>query len=234
MKKKKFIKIAQYFLPELIEQLRKNEITKQLVNIFHEINVIKSDNEVKELNNIYESIIVQLNESDYIYFHLLLQSVKDLILFTNALIDSPIKYANELNMKLKKSHEGVDDNTFPQLSFQCACASIIGLLTVTLTSEEKENQLILQQKRLNIALQNEWHDKNAVNYWYALHFYIKGNESNVNFFINNLLIKSNQSDRDLIIDDKMFPWIKNKIPLKFKEKLKLEYENWVNSEMRTK
>lgn len=232
----KFINISSSFFPELIKISKLREVASQIELIFHNMVIAKTEdkflkiakkakklkeyifyypNAIKQLNNVAslgEAIILNPNE-----YSLLMDKELE-ILFTEV---SQIKNIEEQN-ELRK--------LFVLNNFNCACVSIFAVLNKDLNTKQIENQLSIQQKRLNIVIQSELNEDNDINYWYCLHWFIKGNKKNAIFFLKKML--KTQQEPLMLVDDNHMLWIKNKLPQEFLVFIKNEYEIQINTEIK--
>jgi hypothetical protein len=227
MNKALFKNISYPFFPFIAQKERTYFVYNNIILYFHNIVTAKNDADIEKLYDNYQNFVSTLTQEEEQEFADSLQAVKELMYFSMSLVENPLKYANDLN---KKINTNTDNINLPKMCLQCACASIIATCSNTLSELEKNQQFIIQQDRLNIAIQNNWEAKNTVNYWYALHFYLQNNMKNTMFFIKNLLQNPSPYDIELMLDKQASPWLKNKIPEGFHEFVLKQYQEWLLSQ----
>lgn len=231
MKFKNIKNLANNFFPDLIRQSKAYGFYSKIDLLFHDLvmseteqDFLKIAQEVHKVNN--EGVVKE-------YYPNALRELNNLVALGEAIILNPKDYAIMLDKELNKISEEIakvqnlnEQNELRKLlvfnSFNCACVSIFATLS-DLSEKEKEEQYNIQQSRLNIVLQNDIKKENEANYWYSLHWYIRGNKNNSTFYLKKMI---NQKAKLAILteQDNML-WIKNKLPKDFLEFVQTEYKN---------
>ena len=104
------------------------------------------------------------------------------------------------------------------------CHVLLALHIALLSYEEKNELLILQKERLNVALQNSPDLKQEINYWYALHCFLKNEKENARFFLKKTIKNKKQIENISWLLDDSKNWLKNKLPSDFLSFVKNIYE----------
>lgn len=213
MKTNAFKKIAYKFFPSLEINERRYITYHKILEVFTKIHYVTTEEKVLNLITQYKQIKNNILSEDQKIFNKILSNLDDIVDFTKGIITDPINFAITLDKKIDIiKPQGLSTNN---LSLQCACASIIGVLTKELTLEEKQEQFLIQQLRLNVALNGQ--ETNVVNYWYSLHWYLRNNKKNAQVFLSKLLQNPKKADLELILDQEVYPWLKEKIPQEFQD-----------------
>lgn len=231
-----FKKLSHYYFPQLAENARKYFIFNNIVSVFNQIAKAKNDEEISEIAKNYYGFEQSLSPEEGVEFSLALNIVSDAVKLSEALISDPLYYSHKLNdliedllVQKKQGNYNKELNTqIAKYSMQSACASIIGVLNQKLPDEDFNKELLYQQDNLKRVIQSDLEDKNTGNYWYALHSYIKGNKKNTSFFIKTLLLSPQTHDIEMMVDQSMSPWLREKIPATFHNQVEFEYSKWLN------
>lgn len=229
----KNLKTLSYtFFPELTEKLKIKEIFNKIDVLFHDLVMSKSEDEFLTIAKKVHKL--NLNQSINQYYPNAIRELNNVVSLGEAIIFNPKDYAllldKELDIlfieisKVKNVEEQKElRRLFVLNSFNCACVSLFATLLPDLTEEEKQKQFAIQQTRLNIVLQNDIKKENEANYWYSLHWFIRGNKNNASFYLKKMI---NQKTKMAILteEDNML-WVKNKLPKEFLTFVKKEYNN---------
>lgn len=231
MKFKNIKNLANNFFPDLIKQSKVYGLYSKIDLLFHDL--VMAETEQEFLKIAQEVHKVNNEETVKEYYPNALRELNNLVALGEAIILNPKDYAIILNEELNKISEEIakitdleEQNELRKLlvfnSFNCACVSIFATLN-NLSEKEKEEQYNIQQSRLNIVLQNDIKKENEANYWYSLHWFIRGNKNNATFYLKKMI---NQKAKLAILteEDNML-WIKNKLPKDFLEFVQVEYQN---------
>lgn len=231
MKFKNIKNLANNFFPDLIKQSKVYGLYSKIDLLFHDL--VMAETEQEFLKIAQEVHKVNNEETVKEYYPNALRELNNLVALGEAIILNPKDYAIILNEELNKISEEIakitdleEQNELRKLlvfnSFNCACVSIFATLN-NLSEKEKEEQYNIQQSRLNIVLQNDIKKENEANYWYSLHWFIRGNKNNATFYLKKMI---NQKVKLAILteQDNML-WIKNKLPKDFLEFVQVEYQN---------
>lgn len=230
-----FKKLAYKLFPE-IEKLNKHSSNfSQIVLLFSQIEIAKNDEEVAKIYHQFNLFSQSLPEEEKQQVNKALESVKMVLDYAYCLITNPKEGAIALDIKIDETikeetenHTTCRKNLLPEIanySFQSATLSMIAMIEKKLSVEEEKEHLLLQQNRLNIALQTEWHYKHQINYWYALHCFLKNNTENTNFFLKKLFQTTEPlqlHDLRWLIDNND-NWLRNKIPNEFNQIVQEKY-----------
>lgn len=222
-----FKKISSYYFPTLVEKSHSYGIYNNIISFFNSIAVANNDNEILTIAENFSKFEQMLHNDEKEQYEEPLKSVKQVLNLSVALIKEPLEVAFNLDTKIDILIKQQDIH-IPKYALQCAILSIIGIIINPNISENiKQKHFAIQQKYLNLAIQTNWDDRNSVNYWYALHYYIKGSHKNSVFFINSLLKEVNKYEKDLMIDKSMAPWLRDKIPKEFHDFVYEQYHDWL-------
>lgn len=231
MKFKNIKNLATNFFPDLIRQSKLYGFYSKIDLLFHDLvmseteqDFLKIAQEVHKVNN--EEVIRE-------YYPNALRELNNLVALGEAIILNPKDYAIMLDKELNKISEEIakiksleEQNELRKLlvfnSFNCACVSIFATLT-DLNESEKEVQYNIQQSRLNIVIQNDIKKENEANYWYSLHWFIRGNKNNASFYLKKMI--NQKSKLAILTEEDNMLWIKNKLPKEFLEFVQTEYQN---------
>lgn len=222
--------LSYNFFPELMEKLLGKKLFNKIDMLFH--NLVMSKTEEEFLKNAKKVHRLNKNKSIKKYYPNAIRELNNVVSLGEAIIFNPKEYAllldKELDVlfsdisKIKQINEQNElRNLFVLNSFNCACVSLFAILKGDLTEEEKEIQFTIQKTRLNIVLQNDIKKENEANYWYSLHWFMKGNKNNALFYLKKMI---HQKTRMAILteEDNML-WMKNKLPEDFILFVKEEY-----------
>lgn len=226
MKQLLFKKISDIHFPSLVYKARQYSIYSAIFTFFNDIALASNDKDILRISSEYQKFTNYLLTKEKLVYEEALKSLQQTVNLSVALIEKPLEVAVNLDKKIDFLIKQNDSNV-PKYALHCALLSLIGILSNPyLDKESLKEHFIIQQKNLNIAIQSNWEDKNSVNYWYALHYYLRNNEKNTLFFINSLLKNITNEEKELIIDQTQSPWLKKKIPIDFHNFILNEYLNW--------
>jgi hypothetical protein len=193
-----------------------------ITELFHKIVIATNDDEVLSLIKKYKKYKFKSKSKNNELFLTAFEACDSLITIGEAILKDANNYAKKLNLKTEKQENQLlkirnsQEKFFLQKeiiknSLNCACVSLFAILKNDLTDNEKNIHFAIQQNRLNVAIQNDF--GNQVNYWYSLHWFLRGNVKNATFYLNNLL--NGETDKDILLDKNYLIWIKNKLPNDF-------------------
>lgn len=227
--------LSYTFFPELTEKLKVKEIFNKIDVLFHDLVMSKTEDEF--LKNAKEVHKLNRNKSIKTYYPNAIRELNNVVSLGEAIILNPKDYAllldKELDIlfleisKIKNIEEQTElRSLFVLNSFNCACVSLFATLLPNLTEEEKQRQFSIQQTRLNIVLQNDIKKENEANYWYSLHWFIKGNKNNASFYLRKMI--NQKTKMAILTEEENMLWIKNKLPKEFLFFVKEEYKTLAN------
>lgn len=221
-----FKKISEMHFPSLVHNARQYAIYSAIITFFNDIALANNDKEILKISQQYHKFTDYLLTKEKILYDDALKTLQQTVNLSVALIENPLEVAINLDKKIDFLIKQKDINV-PKYALHCALLSLIGILSnAHLDKEDLKEHFILQQKNLNIAIQSNWEDKNSVNYWYALHYYLRNNEKNTLFFIGSLLKTLTNEEKELMIDQGQSPWLKKKIPIDFHNFILNQYMKW--------
>lgn len=225
---KMFKRISLQFFPQLAkkeeEKERHSYILSKSTLFMSSFWLSETDEELKNQTKAFIYFFNSLTEIEQIKYKSLLLKVEDSFKYAENLIDSPKEAALNLDKYLNSFIEQMRPLQIPQNillerlsenSCRCAVYSIIATLNESLSKDEKIEQLGLQQGRLNIAIQNYSNIQKETNYWYALHWFIRENTHNSEFFLRNLFKDKETTQKMSWLIDNSNNWLKEKIPQDF-------------------
>lgn len=223
--------LSYSFFPDLTEKFKAKEIFNKIDLLFHDLVMSKTEEDflkiAKEVHRLKQD---KINEK---YYPNALRELNNVVSLGEAIIFNPKDYAllldKELNILFEEISKVKDLQEQKELrrllvlnSFNCACVSLFASLT-ELTEEEKQKQFIIQQTRLNIVIQNDIKKENEANYWYSLHWFIKGNKNNAAFYLKKMI--NQKTKMAILTEEENMLWIKNKLPKEFLTFVQEEYSN---------
>lgn len=224
--------LSYVFFPELMEKFKVKEIFNKIDIMFHDLVMAKTE---EEFLSIAKQVHI-LNKQEWIgkYYPNAIRELNNVVSLGEAIIFNPKEYAllldKELNVlfeeisKIKNIQQQNDlRGLFVLNSFNCACVSLFATLLPNLTEEEKAEQFLIQQTRLNIVLQNDIQKENEANYWYSLHWFIKGNKNNAAFYLKKMI--NQKTKMAILTEEENMLWIKNKLPKDFLSFVIEQYNN---------
>lgn len=226
--------LSYTFFPELTEKFKAKESFNKIDLMFHDLVMSKTENEfLKTAKDVHKLNQDKANEK---YYPNAMRELNNVVSLGEAIILNPKDYALLLDEELNKLFFEISKITNPQEqkelrkllvlnSFNCACVSLFATLQEDLNEEDKQKQFLIQQTRLNIVIQNDIKKENEANYWYSLHWFIKGNKNNASFYLKKMI--SHKTNMAILTEDDNMLWIKNKLPKEFLSFIKEEYANIV-------
>ena len=225
---KMFKQISLQFFPQLAkkeeEKERQSYILSKSTLFMSSFWLSETDEELKNQTKAFVYFLNSLTETEQIRYKNLLLKVQDNFKYAENLIDYPKEAALNLDKYLNSFMDQMHSLQIPKKillerlsenSCRCAVYSIIATLNDSLSKDEKTEQLGLQQGRLNIAIQNESNIQKEANYWYALHWFIRENTHNSEFFLRNLFKDETTTQKISWLIDNSHNWLKEKIPQDF-------------------
>lgn len=230
MNVKNFKKLPYKFFPELTESFKAKDSFNKINLMFH--NLVMSKNENSFLKN--SKSVNKLNQDKVSkkYYPNAIRELNNVVSLGEAIIFNPKDYAllmdyelDNLFVEIGKVTNYEEQKKLRKLlvlnSFNCACVSLFATLKKDLTEEETQKQYLIQKTRLNIVIQNDINKENEANYWYSLHWYIKGNKNNASFYLKKMI--NQKTNMAILTEDESMLWIKNKLPQEFLSFIKEEY-----------
>lgn len=225
---KLFKKISHQFFPQLAQKEaeieRQSYILSKSTLFLSSFWLSETDEELKNQAKAFTYFTNDLTEEEQLKYKPLLLKVEGSFKYAKTLIDCPKQAALELDNFLNSFMQQMSSFKIPQKalleslsesSCRCAIYSIISTLHDSLSKEERTEQLALQQGRLNIAIQNESSTQKEANYWYALHWFIRENNNNSEFFLKSLFKDEMTTEKLSWLIDDSHNWLKEKIPQEF-------------------
>lgn len=232
MKVKNLKNLSYICFPELMEKFRAKEIFNNINGMFHDLVMAKTE---EQFLHIAKKVHI-LNNDEWIekYYPNAIRELNNVVSLGEAIIFNPKDYALLLDKELDDLFEEISKvkdineqndlrGLFVLNSFNCACVSLFAILLPGLSEEEKEKQFLIQQTRLNIVLQNDIKKENEANYWYSLHWFIKGNKNNAAFYLKKMITQ--KTKMAILTEEENMLWMKNKLPKEFLEFVQEQYNN---------
>lgn len=222
--------LSYTFFPELTENFKAKEAFNKIDLIFHKL--VMSETEEKFLKIAKEVHKISRNKTNKKYYPNALRELNNVVALGEAIIFNPKDYALLLDQELNKlfveiskviNHEEQTQlvNLLVLNSFNCACVSLFAIIENNLNEEEKQKQFLIQQTRLNLVIQNDIKKENEANYWYSLHWFLKGNKNNAAFYLKKMVM--HKTKMAILTEDDNMLWMKNKLPKEFLSFVKEEY-----------
>ena len=235
MKFKHLKNLAYDFFPSLSEHVEANSLFNQIDLLFHNLVTAKNENVFLEISKNVNKL--NNNPSAEKIYPNAMKELNNLVSLGKAIILNPKEYAllldeelESVSLEIAKIENSVEQRELRHLfvlnCFNCACVSLFATLDDNLSEDEKQKQYLIQQTKLNIVLQNDIQKDNEANYWYSLHWFIRGNKNNATFYLKKMI--SQKSRLSLLTEDENMLWIKNKLPTEFLLFVKEESENVLN------
>lgn len=224
--------LSYTFFPELTENFKAKESFNKIDLMFHDLVMSKTEIEflrmIKEVNKLNQD---KLNEK---YYPNAMRELNNVVSLGEAIIFNPKDYAllldkelNDLFIEISQVSDLESQKVLRGLlvlnSFNCACVSLFATIKEDLTKDEKDKQFLIQQTRLNIVIQNDIKKENEANYWYSLHWFLRGNTNNASFYLKKMI--NQKTNMAILTDEDNMLWIKNKLPKEFLSFVKEQYTN---------
>lgn len=224
--------LSYTFFPELTEKFKAKELFNKIDIMFHEL--VMSGTEEEFLKVAKEVHKLNQDKSNEKYYPNALRELNNVVSLGEAIIFNPKDYAllldeelNKLFLEISKIKDLEEQKELRNLlvlnSFNCACVSLFATLQLDIKEEEKQQQFAIQQTRLNIVIQNDIKKENEANYWYSLHWFIKGNKNNAAFYLKKMI--NQKTKMAILTEEENMLWIKNKLPKEFLSFVQEEYAN---------
>lgn len=220
-----FKKIAAYLFPSYAKQEQKYNNFQKCMTYINALVYAADEEVIFKWQNHYKDFVNTLTteEKSDPEVKVALESVNSVFEITTAYISRPLEYANEL-LKIMESMEknNAKATDIADIAENCACASLLAVLTGDLNEEEKQQQFITQQHCLNIGI----HHFGNAHYWYGLHFALRGDMVASKASIEKMVPKLTVDNFDLVATPKAYAWMKNKFPPEFNEMVVNTYREW--------
>ena len=195
------------------------------------LDMAQDSNELRHYHTSFNHFIETLSEHELEVCRKTILTVSEALKVAQCLDTTPASFSMDLDQALnqlekpesmKTLHSEAEkkelmENIVCPNSLYSAMGSLIYQATHKLTDKEKQEHAIIQQTRLNVALNHEWEDQNSVNYWYALHYFLKEDKDNTRFFIRKCLENASLRDLEMIAEPSHKVWIKKQLPSEFHE-----------------
>lgn len=219
-----FLKINKFFLASNYEILEHNVLQSKVYYFLHNI-----------LNAPTEKDFIHFSKkfSLFKYYHSIdkkeinTNELNNIISLGKAIIFNPLEYSNLINNDLNhitehsiKMFKNTSYNQINELnnliannSYNCAIVSIFSILKNDLSEDEKLNQFNIQDVRFKIFIQNNLFNDYDIYYWYALHWYLKNNLKNCEFYLKQY--QKHSLKIHFFHQDNYLSWLKKYIPVNF-------------------